>query len=246
MTTVLEIKDLHVTANGKPILKGLTLTVKQGEIHALMGPNGAGKSTLSYVIAGKPGYEVTKGDVLLDGKSVLTMAPDERAKAGLFLAFQNPVEIPGVNLGSFLFTLFKSKYPKGSAVTYQKELAVLLKQLNLTNAFTERSLNAGLSGGEKKRAEILQLLMLKPAMAVLDETDSGLDIDSLKTVSEALNSLRSPLFSALVITHYNRMLEFLKPDVVHVLVDGKIAMSGDATLPHQLEKKGYTWLKEAA
>ena len=246
MSAVLEIKDLHVSTAGKQILKGLTLTIKQGEVHALMGPNGAGKSTLSYVIAGHPSYQVTKGDVLLDGKSVLTMSPDERAKAGLFLAFQNPVEIPGVNLGTFLFTLFKNKYPKGSAATYQKELQALLKQLHLSNTFIERPLNAGLSGGEKKRAEVLQMLLTKPALAVLDETDSGLDIDSLKIVADALNSLRSPMFSSLVITHYNRILEFLKPDFVHVLLDGKIAMTGDVNLPKELEKKGYTWLKEAA
>ncbi|HSU72787.1 MAG TPA: Fe-S cluster assembly ATPase SufC [Candidatus Binatia bacterium] len=243
---VLEIRDLHVSAGGKQILKGLTLTIKQGEVHALMGPNGSGKSTLSYVIAGHPGYEVTKGDVLFDGKSILAMPPDERAKLGLFLAFQNPVEIPGVNLGTFLFTLFKNKYPKGSAATYQKELHALLKQLNLGSAFIERPLNAGLSGGEKKRAEVLQLLLTRPALAVLDETDSGLDIDSLKIVSDAVNSMRSPLFSALIITHYNRILEFLKPDFVHVLLDGKIAMTGNANLPQELEKKGYRWLKEAA
>jgi len=244
VTSVLEIRDLHASAHGKPILKGLSLVIRQGEVHALMGPNGSGKSTLSYVIAGHPGYAVTKGDILLDGKSILTLSPDERAKAGLFLAFQHPVEIPGVNIGSFLFTLFKNKYPKGSAVTYQKELQDILKRLGLTTQFTERALNAGLSGGEKKRAEVLQMLLLKPALAVLDETDSGLDIDSLKIVSEAVNSLRSPMFSALVITHYNRILEFLKPDRVHVLLDGKIAHSGDATLPAELEKKGYRWLKE--
>jgi Fe-S cluster assembly ATP-binding protein len=235
----LEIRDLHVTANGVPILKGVNLTLRNGELHALMGPNGSGKSTLSCVIAGHPGYRVEQGDILVDGKSILAMKPEDRAKAGLFLAFQHPVEIPGVTLGTFLFTLFKQKFPKGSAATFQKELAALRAQLGLDAAFTDRPLNAGLSGGEKKRAEMLQMLLLRPSIAILDETDSGLDIDSLKIVSNAINALRSPQFSGLVITHYNRILEYVKPDHVHVLVDGKVVRSGDATLSLELEKKGY-------
>ena len=242
--STLEIKDLHVSAGGKSILKGINLTIKSGEVHALMGPNGSGKSTLSHVISGDSGYNIEKGDILLDGKSILNMSPDERAKAGLFLAFQHPIEIPGVNLGSLLFTLYKSRHPDAKAVQFHKDLAESLQKTGVTHAFTERSLNVGLSGGEKKRVEILQMLMLKPSVAILDETDSGLDIDSLKAIASAVNSLRSPEFSALVITHYNRILEYLKPDFVHVLMDGKIALSGGPNLPQELESKGYSWLNK--
>jgi Fe-S cluster assembly ATP-binding protein len=240
----LEIKDLHVTAHGKAILKGLTLTIKPGEVHALMGPNGSGKSTLSCVIAGHPSYVVEKGDIIYDGKSILELSPDERAKLGLFLAFQHPVEIPGLSLRSFLFTLFKAKNPQGKVVDFQRALNKAFELVGLPEGFGERGLNVGLSGGEKKRVEIMQLLISNPSIAILDETDSGLDIDSLKLVAHAVNTLRSPQFGCLVITHYNRILEHLKPDHVHVLIDGRIAQSGDATLPSKLEKQGYAWLHE--
>lgn len=244
--SALVIKDLHVSCGGKRILNGVDLTINPGEVHALMGPNGSGKSTLSCAIAGHPGYVVEKGDILLDGKSVLTMTPDERAKAGLFLAFQHPMEIPGVNLGTFLFTLFKQRFPKATHVTFQREVNEALAQVGLPQGFLERSLNVGLSGGEKKRVEILQLMLLKPSFAILDETDSGLDIDSLKAVSKAVTGMKSNKFGVLVITHYNRILEYLRPDHVHVLIDGKVAMSGDAGLPKALECKGYSWLKPEA
>ncbi len=244
MNKTLEIKNLHVSAHGKAILKGLTLTIKPGEIHALMGPNGSGKSTLSYVIAGHPGYEVTSGDILYDGKSILELSPDERAKLGLFLAFQHPVEIPGLAMRSFLFTLYKATHPNSKAIEFQRALANAFELVGLPQGFGDRALNVGLSGGEKKRVEIMQLLLSAPTIAVLDETDSGLDIDSLKLVAHAVNTLRSPTFGSLVITHYNRILEHLKPDHVHVLIDGKIAQSGDATLPTKLEKQGYAWLHE--
>ncbi len=241
----LEIKNLHVSAHGKQILKGLNLKINPGEVHALMGPNGSGKSTLSAVIAGHPNYKIEQGDILLDGKSIHEMSPDERSKSGLFLAFQHPLEIPGLSLRSFLFTLYKNRNTSAKTLEFQRNLTTIFNQVALPQGFAERGLNVGLSGGEKKRVEIMQLLLLKPAIAILDETDSGLDIDSLKIVANAVNSMRSPTFSALVITHYNRILEHLKPDFVHVLIDGKIAMSGDASLPSKLEKQGYAWLNEA-
>ncbi len=245
---MLEIKDLHVSikteTENKPILKGVNLTIKPGEIHALMGPNATGKSTLGLALAGHPKYIVEKGEILLNGKNILNLQPNERANLGLFLAFQYPLEIPGVSFGNFLFTLFRNKNKKASITDFKKLLNESISKLNLQHNFAERQLNAGFSGGEKKRAEILQLLMLKPTVAILDETDSGLDIDSLKTVANALSSIRSNEFGCLLITHYSRILNYLTPDFVHVLIDGKIALTGNSNLPKELESKGYTWLKE--
>ena len=241
MVTI-EIRDLQVTVQGKSILKGVSLTIKPGEVHALMGPNGSGKSTLAYVLAGHPRYVVEKGDILVDGKSILGLRPDERAKRGLFLAFQYPYEIPGVGLSQFLYTTAKQTQPKLSLGEFKKQLNTALQTLGVDQKFIERDLNVGFSGGEKKRAEVLQLLLAKAPFAILDETDSGLDIDSLQIVARAVNSLRNPTFGALVITHYQRLLDYLKPDVVHVLVDGKIAATGDARLVRELEQKGYNWL----
>jgi len=235
----LEIKDLHVSVDGKQILKGISLVVNPGEVHALMGPNGSGKSTLSYVLAGHPKYKVEKGDVLIDGKSILALKPDERAKLGLFLAFQHPLEIAGVSFSKFLFTLAKAKNNKLSIIDFKKNLDVSLSLLGVDKSFIDREVNVGFSGGEKKRAEVLQLLTVKPQLAVLDEMDSGLDVDSLQLLSKAVSALRSPEFSCLVITHYQRLLNYLKPDFVHIMVDGKIVASGDATLALDIEKKGY-------
>ncbi len=235
----LEIKDLHVAIDGKSILKGISLVVNPGEVHALMGPNGSGKSTLSYVLAGHPKYKVEKGDILVDGRSILAMSPAERAKLGLFLAFQHPTEVQGVGLSKFLFTLAKLKNDKLSIIDFKKQLAANLSLLGVEKSFVEREVNVGFSGGEKKRAEVLQLLTVRPQLAVLDEMDSGLDVDSLQVLSRAVSALRGPDFSALVITHYQRLLNYLKPDFVHVLVDGKIVASGNAELALDVEKKGY-------
>lgn len=240
----LEIKDLYVSVEGKQILKGVTLTVKQGAVHALMGPNGAGKSTLSYVIAGHPKYKVDSGSILLDGEDVLAMTPDVRAKKGVFLAFQNPLEIPGVGLQHFLYTTYKQRNPDATPTLFRTALADALAKVNGDQAFVQRQLNVGFSGGEKKRAEVLQLLLLKPAFALLDETDSGLDVDSLATISRAIEALRSPQFGCLLITHYNKMLQNIKPDVVHVLVDGKVAVTGDYSVAQRIEKEGYAWLEQ--
>jgi len=235
----LEIKDLHVAIDGKQILKGISLVINPGEVHALMGPNGSGKSTLSYVLAGHPKYKVEKGDMLVDGKSILTLSPDQRAKLGLFLAFQHPLELQGVGLSKFLFTLAKIKNEKLSLIDFKKQLDANLSLLGVDKSFIERDVNVGFSGGEKKRAEVLQLLTVKPKLAVLDEMDSGLDVDSLQLLSKAVNALRGPDFGVLVITHYQRLLNYLKPDFVHVLVDGKIVESGNAQLALDVEKKGY-------
>lgn len=244
----LEIKDLHASVEGKQILKGVNLTIKKGEIHALMGPNGSGKSTLSAVLMGHPKYKVDSGDILMDGESLLKMKTEERAKKGLFLAFQYPMEIAGVNYLNFLFTAAKAQRnePKLSLLNFRKEVVEKLKNIGLTSAFLDRHLNQGFSGGEKKRAEILQMLVFQPSISVLDETDSGLDIDSLKIVSKAINTMRGPEFGALVITHYNRILHYIKPDVVHVMADGKIIMTGDHTLAEELELKGYNTLLQKA
>jgi Fe-S cluster assembly ATP-binding protein len=235
----LEIRDLHVSIDGKGILKGISLVVNPGEVHALMGPNGSGKSTLSYVLAGHPKYKIEKGDILVDGKSILQLKPDERAKLGLFLAFQSPLEISGVSFSKFLFTLAKVKNDKLSFIDFKKQLDSSLSLLGVDKSFIERDVNVGFSGGEKKRAEVLQLLTVNPQLAVLDEMDSGLDVDSLQLLSKAVSALRSPAFSCLVITHYQRLLNYLKPDFVHVLVDGKIVASGDSSLAVDVEKKGY-------
>ena len=235
----LEIKELHVSIDGREILKGVSLVVNPGEVHALMGPNGSGKSTLSYVLAGHPKYKIVSGDMLIDGKSILELSPDERAKLGLFLAFQHPLELQGVGLSKFLFTLAKIKDEKLSFIAFKKQLDANLSVLGIDSSFVDRDVNVGSSGGEKKRAEVLQLLTVKPSLAVLDEMDSGLDVDSMQVLSKAINELRTPQFSCLVITHYQRLLNYLKPDFVHILVDGKIVASGNAQLALDVEKNGY-------
>lgn len=235
----LEIKNLFVSVDGKQVLKGVSLVVNPGEVHALMGPNGSGKSTLSYVIAGHPKYKIDSGDILVDGKSILSLKPDERARLGLFLTFQNPLEVSGVGLSKFLFTLAKVKNAKLSFVEFKKQLDRSLSLVGVDKSFIERDVNVGFSGGEKKRAEVLQLLTSRPSFAVLDELDSGLDVDSMKVLSNAVNELRSPEFGCLIITHYQRLLNYLKPDFVHIIVDGKIVASGDFSLALDVEKKGY-------
>ncbi|HEV8289363.1 MAG TPA: Fe-S cluster assembly ATPase SufC [Candidatus Norongarragalinales archaeon] len=247
----LEIKDLHASVEGKEILKGVNLTLKQGEIHAVMGPNGSGKSTLASVIMGHPKYKVTKGEILLDGKNVVEMSVDERAKLGLFLAPQYPQELPGVNFEHLLHLSYRTlNQAQGKPVLKPLEFRKLVAEkreiLGLDDSFLRRSVNEGFSGGEKKRAEVLQLLLADPKIAILDETDSGLDVDSLKLVAKAVGTLRGPNFGALVITHYQRILEYLKPDYVHVLMDGKVVKSGGADLVHEVEKKGYAWLAQPA
>lgn len=246
-TNWIEIKNLHARTGDLQILKGLDLVVPKGEVHAIMGPNGSGKSTLAKVIAGHPDYEVTEGDVLLNGQSVLEMEVDERARAGLFLAFQYPMEVPGVTIANFLRTALQARLPEGEEIEATEYYATLYKkmdQLKMPRSFTARSLNEGFSGGEKKRCEILQMLMLEPKYAILDETDSGLDIDALRIVADGVNALRGPEVSMLVITHYQRLLDYIVPDVVHVMYQGKIVHTGDKNLALELEEKGYDWVKE--
>jgi len=249
---MLEIKDLHATVDGKEILRGLSLSIKAGEVHAIMGPNGSGKSTLSYVLAGREGYEVTKGEVLYKGKNLIAMEPEERAAEGVFLAFQYPVEIPGVSNTTFLkHALNAVRQHRGEgeldAMQFLKLLRETMKKLGMSEDMLKRNVNVGFSGGEKKRNEILQMAVLKPTFAVLDETDSGLDIDALKVVSEGVNALRSPDRAMLVITHYQRLLDYIVPDHVHVLAKGRIVRSGDKSLALELEKRGYAeFAKEAA
>lgn len=243
----LEIKNLHVSIGEKEIVKGLSLTIRSGEVHAVMGPNGTGKSTLSKAIAGHPDYTVTQGDVLLDGASVLQMEPDERARAGLFLAFQYPSEIPGVSIANFLRAALQSQLSEGEeidATAYYKRLYQKMDMLKIDRKFTSRSVNEGFSGGEKKRCEILQMAMLEPKFAMMDETDSGLDIDALKIVSEGVNQLRGPNLGILLITHYQRLLNYIVPDFVHVMWDGRIVKSGDKSLALELDSKGYDWVKK--
>lgn len=249
----LEIKDLHVSIEDKEILKGLSLTVKQGEIHAIMGPNGTGKSTLAYTLMGHPNYTVTGGEVLLDGKNVLEMEPDERSRAGIFLAFQYPVAIPGVTVANFLRSAINSRRraenPEDKGVPipeFRKMLKEKMDTLKMDHTFAGRYLNDGFSGGEKKRAEILQMATLKPRFAILDETDSGLDIDALRIVSEGVNALSGPELGVLVITHYQRLLNYIKPHFVHVMLDGRIVESGGPDLALHLEEHGYDWLREKA
>jgi Fe-S cluster assembly ATP-binding protein len=242
----LEINDLHINIAEKPIVKGLTLTVRKGEVHAIMGPNGTGKSTLAKAIAGHPDYEITSGSVLLDGRNILEMEPDERARAGLFLAFQYPCEIPGVSIANFLRAASQARLPEGEeidATAYYKRLYSKMDALKIDRKFTARSVNEGFSGGEKKRCEILQMAMLEPSYAVMDETDSGLDIDALKIVAEGVNALRGPKLGVLLITHYQRLLDYIVPDFVHVMWDGRIVKSGDKSLALELEAKGYDWVK---
>lgn len=243
----LEIKDLHVAIGDKPIVKGLTLSIRQGEVHAIMGPNGTGKSTLAKAIAGHPDYTITGGDVLLDGKSVLGMEVDERARAGLFLAFQYPSEIPGVSIANFLRAAVQARMAEGEeldATAYYKRLYSKMDMLKIDRKFTSRSVNEGFSGGEKKRCEILQMAMLEPKFSVMDETDSGLDIDALRIVSEGVNALRGATLGVLLITHYQRLLNYIVPDFVHVMYDGRIVKSGDKSLALELEAKGYDWVKK--
>lgn len=241
----LEIKDLHVEVAGKEILKGVNLKVKKGEIAALMGPNGSGKSTLAYTLMGHPKYKITSGKILFKGEDITEMPVNERAKKGLFLSFQYPQEIPGVSLSNFLRTAYASvKETKISVLDFMKLLKEKMKLLKVEDSFAMRYLNEGFSGGEKKKAEILQLAVLQPEFAILDETDSGLDIDALRIVAEGVNSLAGPEMGVLVITHYQRLLNYIKPNKVHILLKGKIVKSGGPELAYQLEKEGYDWLDE--
>ncbi len=249
--SILSIKDLHATVDGKEILKGINLEMGPGQVHAIMGPNGSGKSTLSYVLSGRDGYEVTKGEVLYEGENLMEMLPEERAQAGVFLAFQYPVEIPGVPTVTFLKQAMNSvRKARGEkeldAFEFKKTMDARLKELSIVNDMVRRALNTGFSGGEKKRMEVLQMAMLEPSLAILDETDSGLDIDALKTVADGINALRSEERSMLVITHYQRLLNYIVPDHVHVLAGGRIIRSGDKTLALELEEKGYVDIVSAA
>ena len=244
MSALLEIKSLHVSVADTEILKGLSLSVSAGEVHAIMGPNGSGKSTLSYVLAGRDGYEITEGDILLNGVSLKDMNPEDRAIAGLFLAFQYPIEIPGVTNMTFLKTSVNSvRRGRGEdemdAATFLRFVRDKAKALRLDDDMLKRPLNVGFSGGEKKRNEILQMSVLEPTMAILDETDSGLDIDALKTVAEGVNAMRDAQRGMLVITHYQRLLDYTKPDIVHILADGQIVKTGSPELALELEKSGY-------
>ena len=240
MTDELIIKDLHVSIEGQKILNGVDLVVKKGEVCALMGPNGSGKSTLAYTLMGHPKYIVDKGEVWYKGKNILELRPDERAKLGVFLSFQYPQEIPGVSVSNFLRTALNAVKPNPTSVPdFVKLLREKMKMLKIDDSFSRRYLNEGFSGGEKKRAEILQLAVLQPEMAILDETDSGLDIDSLKIVAEGVNTLLGPNMGVLVITHYQRLLNYIKPDKVHVMIKGRIVRSGGKGLAHELESAGY-------
>uniref|UniRef100_UPI004049C49C Fe-S cluster assembly ATPase SufC n=1 Tax=Cephaloticoccus sp. TaxID=1985742 RepID=UPI004049C49C len=243
----LEIKDLHIAIGEKKIVKGLSLTINSGEVHAIMGPNGTGKSTLAKAIAGHPDYTITSGDVLLDDKSILDMEPDERARAGIFLAFQYPSEIPGVSIANFLRAGVQARMADGEeldASGYYKRLYSKMDMLKIDRKFTSRAVNDGFSGGEKKRFEILQMAMLEPKFALMDETDSGLDIDALKIVAEGVESMRGDKFGALMITHYQRLLDYIVPDQVHVMFDGRIVKTGDKSLALELEAKGYDWVSK--
>lgn len=242
----LEIKNLTVEVAGKKVVDGMNLTIPAGEVHAIMGPNGTGKSSLSKAIAGHLEYPITSGEVLLDGENLVGLSPDEIARKGFFLGFQYPVEVPGVSIANFIRACLSARLPEGETlnpVEYYKKLHSKMEALKMDKSFTTRSVNDGFSGGEKKRCDILQMLMLEPKFAVLDEVDSGLDIDALKIVSEGVNSARSPERGMLLITHYHRLLEYIKPDAVHVMSGGKIVRSGGAELAVELEQKGYDWIK---
>jgi Fe-S cluster assembly ATP-binding protein len=247
----LVISNLHVSIEGKEILKGVDLTIRQGEVHAIMGPNGTGKSTLAYALMGHPSYEITEGEVTFKGANILEMKPDERSRHGIFLAFQYPVSISGVTVANFLRTALNARRraanpaDKGFPIPeFRKQMKEQMERLKMDQSFAGRYLNEGFSGGEKKRAEILQMAMLKPEIALLDETDSGLDIDALRIVSEGVNALRGPEVGVLVITHYQRILNYIKPDYVHVMLGGKIVESGGAELALHLEEHGYDWVRE--
>ena len=240
--SVLEIKDLHVAIEDKEILKGVNLVMKTGEIHAIMGPNGTGKSTLSAAIMGNPNYEVTKGEILFDGKNILDLEVDERARLGLFLAMQYPSEIPGISNAEFMRAAMNARREeddKISVMQFLKKLDKKMELLNMPEEMAERYLNEGFSGGEKKRNEILQLLMIEPTFAIIDEIDSGLDIDALKVVAKGINEMRGEEFGALIITHYQRLLNYIVPDVVHIMMDGRVVLTGDAELAKRLEAEGY-------
>ena len=244
----LKIENLSANIGDRQILKGLNLEVPKGQVHAIMGKKGSGKSTLAKVMAGHPDYEVTGGSVTLDGLNLFEMQePDQRARAGLFVAFQYPMEIPGVTIANFIRAALQARLPEGEeldAVEYYEHLYKKMDSLKIDRKFTSRAVNEGFSGGEKKRCEVLQMAMLNPVYAVLDETDSGLDIDALRIVSDGVNAMRSPERGFLVITHYQRLLDYIVPDVVHVMVDGRIVMSGDKNLAHKLEAQGYDWVEK--
>jgi len=247
----LEIRNLHVSIDDKEILKGVNLSVKQGEVHALMGPNGTGKSTLAYALMGHPSYHITEGEVWFKGQNIVELAADQRAHLGLFLAFQYPVSIPGVTVANFLRTALNAQRKvhnpedKGISIPeFRKMLKQRMDLLQMDHSFAGRYLNEGFSGGEKKRAEVLQMAALKPEIAIMDETDSGLDIDALRIVSEGVNALRGPELGVLVITHYQRILNYIKPDFVHIMMGGRIVESGGPELALQLEEHGYNWLRE--
>lgn len=247
----LDIRNLHVNVDGNEILRGVNLTVKQGEVHALMGPNGTGKSTLAYTLMGHPFYEVTEGEAWFKGANILELAPDERAHLGLFLAFQYPVSIPGVSVANFLRTAInaqrKSKDPEDKGINipqFRRLLKERMDLLKMDHSFAGRYLNEGFSGGEKKRAEVLQMATLAPEIAIMDETDSGLDIDALRIVSEGVNALRGPELGVLVITHYQRILNYIKPDYVHIMMGGRVVETGGPELALTLEEHGYDWLRE--
>lgn len=246
---MLEIKDLHASINGKEILKGINLTIKPGEVHAIMGPNGSGKSTLSSVIAGRESYTVTQGDILYNGKSILELSPEDRACEGIFLSFQYPVEIPGVSITNFMKAALESKYQYlGQEPLSASDFLKMFKEkkaiVGLDDTLSKRSVNEGFSGGEKKKNEIFQMAMLEPKLAILDETDSGLDIDALRIVANGVNQLKTAENSFVVITHYQRLLDYIIPDVIHILYKGKIVKSGTKELALELEEKGYDWIKK--
>ena len=245
--SVLEVKDLHVTVEGKEILKGVNLKMSTGEIHAIMGPNGTGKSTLSSTIMGDPAYKITKGDILLNGKSIIDLPVDERARMGLFLAMQYPQEIPGVTNAEFVKSAINARRPKDDPIPlmdFIKRLDETLETLDMSEEMSDRYLNEGFSGGEKKRNEIMQMMMIRPEFAILDEIDSGLDIDALKVVSRGVNQMRDDNFGSLIITHYQRLLNYIVPDYVHVMMDGQLVKTGGPDLAIRLEKEGYAKLRD--
>jgi Fe-S cluster assembly ATP-binding protein len=241
---MLEINGLHATVEDKPILRGVDLTVPDGQVHGIMGPNGSGKSTLARVVAGDPSYEVTAGEVIFDGIDILGLEPDERARSGVFLAFQYPLEIPGVTVANFLRSAVTAVRGQDvGALAFYGELQDKLKALQLDDSWATRYVNEGFSGGEKKRNEILQMMVLDPKLCILDETDSGLDVDALKIVSDGVNQMRGPQRSMLIVTHYMRLLEYIQPDACHVMLDGRIVMSGDVELARRIDREGYDWLR---